>query len=143
MRIWDETGKNAADYQDLADPSAFFDKIFGMMPVAIATDPKARASHSSLDYLIPAYQKFTGPASNLPQGDITILHNHLDRIRQLELTIYGGAAGQSPSGTVKPPAALTRPMPPALKYMIDGSSCGDPANVYRVSPKDFETAYQI
>src|SRR5258705_3652785 len=34
-------------------------------------------------------------------------------------------------------------MPPNLKYKIDGSSCGDPANVYRVSASDFETAYQI
>ncbi len=141
MRIWDETGKNAADFQDLADPGAFFDKVFGSMPAPMSQDPKARAAHSILDYLIPAYQKFTGGASNLPPGDIAVLQNHLDRIRQLEQSVYGGA-GQIALG-VKPPASMTRPTPPPLKYNIDGSSCGDPANVYKVSPKDFETAYQI
>jgi hypothetical protein len=58
-------------------------------------------------------------------------------VRQLEQQVYGGV-GQPPK-TVN----VTRPMPPNLKYMIDGSSCGDPANVYRVAATDFEKAYQI
>src|SRR5205085_11042095 len=38
---------------------------------------------------------------------------------------------------------VLRPMPPPLNYKVDGASCGDPANVYKVSPADFQAAYQI
>ncbi|MEA2697410.1 MAG: hypothetical protein QOI66_1681 [Myxococcales bacterium] len=137
QRIYDAQGKNAADFEDLASPVDFFDNVFGKMPAPIMQDPKARASRSIIDYLVPAYQKYTGAGSPLPARDIAVLKNHLDRVRQLEQAVYGGV-GQPPK-TIN----VTRPMPPNLKYKIDGSSCGDPANVYRVSPKDFETAYQI
>jgi len=137
QRIYNEQGKNAADFEDLASPVDMFDKVFGRMPDPVMQDPKARASRSIMDYLIPAYAKYTGAASTLPPRDIAVLKNHLDRVRQLEQQVYGGV-GQ-PLKTVN----VTRPMPPDLKYMIDGSSCGDPANVYRVAATDFEKAYQI
>src|SRR5258706_2008048 len=137
QRIYDEQGKNAADFEDLASPADMFEKVFGKMPVPIAEDPKARAARSIMDYLVPAYQKYTGAGSPLPARDIAVLKNHLDRVRQLEQAVYGGA-GQMPTAV-----HVTAPNPPNLKYKIDGTSCGDPANVYRVSATDFQTAYQI
>ena len=138
-RIWNDQGSNAADFEDLASPVDFFDKIFGTMPAPIQQDPKARAARSILDYLIPSYQKYTGSASPLPTRDAAVLSNHLDRIRQLELSVYGSGTGGPPTNL----PTVTRPMPPPLNYMVDGASCGDPANVYKVSPADFQTAYQI
>ena len=139
-RIWDDKGQNAADFEDLASPVDMFDKIFGTMMTAstpmMQADPKARASKSILDALIPAYQKLTGAGSNLPAGDIAILQNHLDRIRQLEQQVNGMP------GIMKG-AIPTRPMPPDLKYYVNGGACGDVANWYVVTPADFSTAYQI
>ncbi|HEY2899478.1 MAG TPA: DUF1552 domain-containing protein [Polyangia bacterium] len=137
QRIYDNQGKNAADFEDLASPVDMFDKVFGSMPPAVMQDPKARASRSIIDYLIPAYQKYTQAGSPLPARDISVLKNHLDRVRQLEQAVYGGP------GIMPKTINVTRPMPPDLKYKIDGASCGDPANVYRVSASDFQTAYQI
>jgi Protein of unknown function (DUF1552) len=139
-RIWNDQKQNAADFEDLASPLDMFDKIFGTMMTAtpmMQADPKARAAKSILDCLIPAYQKFTGAGSNLPAGDIVILQNHLDRIRQLEQQVYGMP---TLAGKVAPPM---RPNPPNLKYMVNGGACGDVANWYVVSPADFSTAYQI
>jgi hypothetical protein len=136
-RIWNDKGQNAADFEDLASPVDMFDKLFGTMPAPIMQDPKARAERSILDCLVPAYQKFTGAGSSLPPGDVAVLQNHLDRIRQLEQTIYG-TPGQAPR-TIN----VTRPNPPPLKYMINGGACNDMANWYQVTPSDFETAYQI
>jgi hypothetical protein len=135
-RIWDERGANAADFEDLASPVDFFDKVFGVMPPPLQQDPKARAARSILDYLVPAYQKYTGAGSTVPPRDIAVMKNHLDRVRQLEQAVYG-------TGTTAPPVTVTRPKPPALNYKVDGGSCGDPASVYRVSPTDFQTAYQL
>jgi hypothetical protein len=67
-----------------------------------------------------------------------VLTNHLERVRQLEQSVYG--TGQTtPVRTV----TVARPTPPNLNYKVDGGSCGDPASVYRVSPTDFQTAYQL
>jgi hypothetical protein len=118
-----------------------FDKLFGTMPVAApASNAKDRANQSILDYLVPAYLKYTNAGSPLPPSDIVVLKNHLDRIRQIEQAVYGGN-GQAPAVPVHVP--VTRPTPPSLHYKVDGGSCGDPASVYRVSPSDFQTAYQI
>jgi hypothetical protein len=136
-RIWNAEGANAADFEDLASPVDFFDKVFGTLPAPIQQDPKARAARSILDYLIPAYQKYTGAASSLPPRDIAVLQNHLDRIRQLEQAVY--AMPQAPNKVV----TVTRPVPPNLNYKVDGGSCGDPASVYKVAPTDFQTAYQL
>ena len=139
-RIWDDHGANAADFEDLASPVDFFDKVFGTLPPPIQQDPKARAARSILDYLVPAYQKYAGPASTLPARDIAVLQNHLDRVRQLEMAVY-------PMPTTATPAmravAVTRPTPPNLNYKVDGGSCGDPASVYKVAATDFQTAYQL
>jgi hypothetical protein len=135
-RIWDDRGANAADFEDLASPVDFFEKVFGTMPAPIQQDGKARASRSILDYLVPAYQKYTGAGSSLPPRDIGVLQNHLDRVRQLEQSVYGTAL---PVRTV----IVNRPVPPGLNYKVDGGSCGDPASVYRVSPTDFQNAYQL
>lgn len=136
-RIWDDRGANAADFEDLASPVEFFEKVFGTMPNPIQQDAKARAARSILDYLVPAYQKYTGSASNLPPNDIAVLKNHLDRVRQLEQSVYGMAT--------EPPRPVTvqRPTPPDLNYKVDGASCGDPASVYRVAATDFEAAFQL
>src|SRR5262249_26995899 len=90
QRIYDAQGKNAADFEDLASPVDFFDKVFGKMPAPIQMDAKARAAHSIIDYLVPQYQKYTGAGSPLPARDIAVLKNHLDRVRQLEQAVYGG-----------------------------------------------------
>jgi hypothetical protein len=135
-RIWDDQGANAADFEDLASPVDFFDNVFGALPPPATPDAKARAARSILDYLVPAYQKYTGAGSNLPARDIAVLRNHLDRVRQLEQAVYGAPP---PVRTIN----IMRPTPPNLNYRVDGGSCGDPASVYRVSPSDFQTAYQI
>jgi Protein of unknown function (DUF1552) len=139
-RIWDDQGNNAADFEDLASPVDFFDKVFGTLPAPMQQDPKTRAAKSILDYLVPAYQKYTGAGSNLPPRDVVVLQNHLDRIRQLEQSVYG--AGGVAQATA-PMVSVTRPTPPNLNYKVDGGSCGAPASVYVVSPADFQTAYQI
>jgi hypothetical protein len=135
-RVWDDQGANAADFEDLASPVDFFDKVFGTLPPPIQQDPKARAARSILDYLVPAYQKYTGTGSNLPPRDIAVLRNHLDRVRQLEQAVYG-------TGPAVRTVNIARPVPPNLNYKVDGASCGDPASVYRVAPTDFQAAYQI
>jgi len=134
-RIYDEQGKNAADFADLASPVDFFDNVFGKMPVPGGmADPKARASHSIIDYLVPEYQRLTGAGSKLPARDIAVLKNHVDRVRQLETMVYG--SGGKPSRMV----TLMRPTPPNIGYKIDGP--GETA-AYHVSATDFEKAYQI
>lgn len=137
-RIWDDRGANAADFEDLASPVDFFDKVFGTLPPPTQQDPKARAARSILDYLVPAYQKYTGAASPLPAGDVAVLKNHLDRVRQLEQSVYG-----VPTATPVTPPKVQRPTPPNLNYKVDGASCGDPASVYRVAATDFQTAFQL
>lgn len=136
-RIWDDRGANAADFEDLASPVDFFDKVFGTLPTPMQQDPKTRAARSILDYLVPAYQKYTGAASKLPPSDIAVLKNHLDRVRQLEQSVYPATA------QVARPVTVTRPTPPNLNYKVDGASCGDPASVYRVAATDFQAAYQL
>jgi hypothetical protein len=134
-RIYDEQGKNAADFADLASPVDFFDNVFGKMPVPGGmADPKARASHSIIDYLVPEYQRLTGAGSKLPARDIAVLKNHVDRVRQLETMVYG--SGGKPSRMV----TLMRPTPPSIGYKIDGPG---ETSAYHVSATDFETAYQI
>ena len=136
VRIWDDKGTNAADIQDLASPLDMFDELFGSLPDTPATDdPKRRAAHSVLDYLIADYQKLTGPASNLPARDIATIKDHLEWIRNLETS-----AAYSSGNPAVTPVKVTRPNPPNVPYKIDGG--GEDA-AYHVAAKDFETAYQI
>lgn len=135
-RIYDEQGKNAADFADLASPVDFFDNVFGKMPTpgGATLDPKVRASRSIIDYLVPEYQRLTGAGSRLPARDIAVLKNHVDRVRQLETMVYGSGGVPSRMTTIM------RPTPPAIGYKIDGP--GENA-AYRVAATDFEKAYQI
>jgi len=135
QRVFDREGHNAADFEDVASPVELFEKVFGTVPNAEAMDPTQRAARSILDYLKPAYEKYTGGASTLPQADKTVLNNHLERIRQLERNVYAVKA--------RPVVNITRPNQPALDYKIDGGNDSDPARVYQVNPTDFENAYQL
>lgn len=135
QRVFDKQGKNAADFEDLASPHDFFDKIFGQFPAAGEMSPKERASRSIIDYLVPAYSKYTQAGSALPASDVAIFKNHLDRVRQVERNVYSAAA----MTRLKP----DKPNAPALDYKVDGGNDSDPANVHRVAPADFAEAYQI
>jgi hypothetical protein len=136
-RIWDDQGKNAADVQDLASPLALFNLLFGSMPAvdpAMLNDPKRRAAHSILDYLMADYSKYTSPASNLPASDIATIKNHLEWVRNLETSAAYTMANPITRVTV------AKPTPPNIPYNIDGG--GEDA-AYHVAARDFETAYQI
>ncbi|MEO8212198.1 MAG: DUF1552 domain-containing protein [Myxococcales bacterium] len=136
IRIWDDQAKNAADVQDLASPLNLFNLLFGSMPMdpAVADNPKRRAALSILDYLKADYSKYTSAASNLPAGDIATIKSHLEWVRNLEMS----AAYTLSNPITQMPVA--KPTPPNISYTIDGG--GEDA-AYRVSAKDFETAYQI
>lgn len=135
QRIYDREGRNAADFEDLAAPVDLFEKLFGTVPQADAMDAKQRAATSILDYLRPAYEKYTGGASTLPDADKVVLSNHLERIRQLEKNVY--------TVSERPVVEIERPNQPPLDYNVDGGNDSEPDRVYRVSPTDFETAYQL
>ncbi len=131
QRIFDEQGRNAADFEDLASPVTLFEKLFGSTPNLDAA--KSRAELSIIDYLIPAYKQYTTGRKQLPSSDIVTLNNHLERLRQLEVNIYDPKRQQ---------IQVFKPNSPDLDYTVDGGSCGSPSSVYRVDPVDFETAYQ-
>lgn len=139
IRLWDDSGKNAADIQDLASPMDMFDELFGSLPSAggqpSMDDPKRRAARSILDYLVADYQKFTGPGSNLPARDIATIKDHLEWVRNLETS-----AAYSLDNPVVTPVTVARPTPPNLPYKIDGG--GEDA-AFHAPAKDFETAFQI
>jgi hypothetical protein len=135
QRIYDREGRNAADFEDVASPVELFEKLFGTVPQADAMTAKERAARSIMDYLRPAYEKYTGGSSNLPAGDIAVLNNHLERIRQIERNVY---AAQD-----RPVVEVTRPSEPGLDYKVDGGNDSEPDRVYRVNPVDFEVAYQL
>src|SRR5690606_14996929 len=103
QRIYDREGRNAADFEDLASPVDMFEKLFGVLPGAEEMDAKERASRSIVDYLIPAYERYTTGAAALPAADVVVLGNHLERVRQLERNVYTlQEAGAVP---VMPPTA--------------------------------------
>lgn len=135
QRIYDREGRNAADFEDLASPVDLFEKLFGTVPQADAMDAKQRASRSILDYLRPAYEKYTGGASPLGDADKVVINNHLERVRQLEKNVY--------SVSERPVVTIERPNQPGLDYNVDGGNDSEPERVYRVSPTDFENAYQL
>ena len=135
QRIYDREGRNAADFEDLASPVELFEKLFGTIPQATEMNAKERAARSIMDYLRPAYERYTGPASNLPEADKTVLNNHLERIRQIERNVY--------SVEDRPVVNVERPTAPELDYKVDGGNDSDPERVYHVNPIDFENAYQI
>lgn len=135
QRVYDREGRNAADFEDVASPVELFEKLFGTMPQADAMDAKQRAAASILDYLRPAYEKYTGGASTLPASDKAVISSHLERVRQLEKNVYSFAQ--------RPVVQIERPNQPAIDYHIDGGNDSEPERVYRVSPKDFEDAYQL
>jgi len=131
QRIFDEQGRNAADFEDLASPITLFEKLFGSNQSL--DNAKSRAELSIIDYLIPAYKQYTTGRKQLPASDVVTLNNHLERLRQLEVNVYGPKREQ---------LQVSRPNAPDLDYTVDGGSCGNPSSVYRVDPIDFETAYQ-
>ncbi len=135
QRIYDREGRNAADFEDVASPVELFEKLFGTVPQADAMGAKERAARSIMDYLRPAYEKYTSGSSNLPAGDIAVLNNHLERIRQIERNVY---AVQD-----RPVVEVTRPNEPSLDYKVDGGNDSEPERVYHVNPVDFEVAYQL
>lgn len=135
QRIYDREGRNAADFEDLAAPVELFEKLFGTVPQGGEMDAKQRAARSILDYLRPAYEKYTGGSSPLPEADKAVLSNHLERIRQLEKNVYAAAE--------RPVVQIERPNQPPLEYNVDGGNDSEPDRVYRVNPTDFENAYQL
>ncbi len=135
QRVYDREGRNAADFEDLASPVDLFEKLFGTVPQAGELDAKQRAATSILDYLRPAYERYTGGASTLPAGDKAVLNSHLERVRQLEKNVY--------TVSERPVVEIARPDQPALDYNVDGGNDSEPDRVYRVSPTDFENAYQL
>jgi hypothetical protein len=134
QRIYDREGRNAADFEDLASPVQMFESLFGTLPGGQEMDSEQRASRSIVDYLIPAYERYTTGAGVLPAADVAVLENHLERVRQLERNVY--------SLEPRPTVAVTAPDAPDLDYKVDGGNCEIPENVHRVSPADFEAAYQ-
>jgi hypothetical protein len=136
QRIFDREGRNAADFEDLASPVDFFQKLFGEVPGGAELSARERSTRSVIDYVLPAYEKYTTGSSALPAGDITVLSNHLERVRQIERNVYQAAAQA-------PPIEVSEPSPPDLDYYVDGGNDAEPENVHRVSPADFATAYQI
>src|SRR5690606_32926072 len=127
---------NAADFEDLASPVDFFQKLFGDVPGGSEMSGQERANRSIIDYVIPAYEKYTSGSSALPAADVTVLSNHLDRIRQIERNVYQ-LAEQAPQ------VMVSEPTPPPLDYYVDGGNDAEPENVHRVSPAEFAAAYQI
>lgn len=132
QRIYDREGRNAADFEDLASPVEMFENLFGVLPGGEEMDAEQRASRSIIDYLIPAYERYTTGAGALPAGDVTVLSNHLERVRQVERNVY----------TLQETVQVMPPVAPELDYKVDGGNCEIPENVHRVSPADFEAAYQ-
>lgn len=135
QRVYDREGRNAADFEDLASPVEFFEKLFGTLPEEVMPAAE-RANRSIIDYLIPAYQRYTQGSGTLPAADVAVLSNHLERIRQVERNVYTQAASAQP-------ITVERPNPPDLDYNVDGGNDSEPENVHRVSPADFEAAYQV
>lgn len=136
QRIYDREGRNAADFEDLASPTELFEVLFGEVPGAEQMGAEARASRSIIDYLIPQYEKYTSGASALPASDVAVLSNHLERVRQLERNVYTLEAAQAQR-------MIEMPVAPDIDYKVDGGNDSEPENVHRVSPADFETAYQV
>lgn len=136
QRVFDREGKNAADFEDLASPIDLFEKLFGTVPGGAGMTGAERAERSVIDYVIPAYEKYTSGSSKLSAADIAVLNNHLDRVRQIERNVYG-------STEVANVIEVERPTPPDLDYKVDGGNDSQPELVHHVSPTDFEVAYQI
>jgi Protein of unknown function (DUF1552) len=136
QRVFDREGRNAADFEDLASPIDFFEKLFGTVPGAAQMTGKERAERSVIDYVIPAYEKYTKGSGALPAADVAVLNNHLERLRQIERNVYT-------TPEVMPVVNVERPNPPDLDYKVDGGNDSQPELVHHVSPSDFETAYQI
>lgn len=115
IHSWNPDGSPAA--RMLEDPASLFDRIFGEAPpMEMGPDRGQRLRRSVLDSVLAQYRHYQSDASNLGRASRARIADHLDRVREHEVRVFGGEmmggtcvvpdrppAGDIPHGTAADP----------------------------------------
>lgn len=104
LHCWNADGSPAAPMID--DPRALFDRIFGSEepPPEPGDDRAGRLRRSVLDGVLAQYRHYQSEASNLGRASRAKIADHLDRIREHEVRVFGdGGSSAGCTAPARPP----------------------------------------